>query len=333
VRVAIVTTSYPARAGDPSGHFVAAHAAHLAALGHRVTVLAPGAPSDEAVPPGGTRIALGASPLFGWPGAVAKARARPRAALEAPGFVLRARRALAAHGPFDVVAAHFLVPCAWPIAAGLAAELEAHAHGADVRLLVALPSWLRARIVASVLAERGRVVFAASHLQDALVGSLPPRLGARLRRASTVGPPFIQVPSLGALPAPSPRPARPYAVWVGRCIPEKRLALAARAVAQSALPLVVVGDGPVPAPPGVLRTGLVSREVALGWIAHAAVLVSTSLEEGAPTAVREARRLGVPVVATPAGDLERWAETDPGIVIVRDEAALVAALRQLERPE
>ncbi len=329
MRVAIVTTSYPTHAGDPSGHFVAAHACSLAAAGDRVTVLAPGAPTDAAIPLGGTRIALGAGDLFGWPGAIPRMRADPWAAGQAPGFVLRARRELVGAGPFDRVVAHFLVPCAWPIAVGLGPDLEAHAHGADVRTLLALPDRPRAWIVERIVADRTRLVFAAAYLRDRLLDALPRSLREVLERVSTVGAPFLDLPARSSLPRPIPEPPGPYAVWVGRCIPEKRPDLAARAAARAGVPLVVVGDGPVPLPASVHRTGRVDRDVALGWIAHAAVLVSTSLAEGAPSAVREARGLGIPVVATPAGDLTRWATTDPGIVLVDREEDLAAALRSL----
>jgi teichuronic acid biosynthesis glycosyltransferase TuaC len=45
-------------------------------------------------------------------------------------------------------------------------------------------------------------------------------------------------------------------------------------------------------------------------------LLSTSAHEGAPSVVREARALGVPVVAVAAGDLAEWAKADPGIVVL-----------------
>ena len=45
-----------------------------------------------------------------------------------------------------------------------------------------------------------------------------------------------------------------------------------------------------------------------------------------------ARALGVPVIATPAGDLERWAKRDEGVRIARGKADLAPLLREvLER--
>jgi len=46
-------------------------------------------------------------------------------------------------------------------------------------------------------------------------------------------------------------------------------------------------------------------------------LGSASALEGAPSVVREARALGVPVVAVAAGDLAEWAKDDAGVLLVR----------------
>jgi len=63
-------------------------------------------------------------------------------------------------------------------------------------------------------------------------------------------------------------------------------------------------------------TGYLARGEALRWIAAADVLVSASAHEGAPSVVREARALGVPVVAVNAGDLAQWAKRDAGLLLV-----------------
>jgi glycosyltransferase involved in cell wall biosynthesis len=63
---------------------------------------------------------------------------------------------------------------------------------------------------------------------------------------------------------------------------------------------------------------MTSHSDALAWISCADYLVSASRLEGAPTAVREARALGVPVVAAPSGDLMEWARTDAGIEILSE---------------
>ena len=72
--------------------------------------------------------------------------------------------------------------------------------------------------------------------------------------------------------------------------------------------------------------------LALRYIAFADALVSTSLDEGSPTVVREARALGTRVIAFPAGDLAEKSKKDLGITLVHDDAAFVAALRANSQP-
>jgi len=67
--------------------------------------------------------------------------------------------------------------------------------------------------------------------------------------------------------------------------------------------------------PDVRFTGELPRPQALAWIAAADVVISASKREGAPTALREARALGVPVVACAAGDLPERAARDAGVWI------------------
>src|SRR4051812_15004595 len=126
MRVAVVTTSYPAYEGDPSGHFVAAEVRELEAGGHEVLVIAPR--------PGGA---------FGWPGAAARIRARPWRALDAAAWFGRAAMKVR-RARVDRIVAHWCVPSAILAAAG-DAELEIVSHGGDVRLLLAMPA--RAAIV------------------------------------------------------------------------------------------------------------------------------------------------------------------------------------------
>jgi glycosyltransferase involved in cell wall biosynthesis len=83
----------------------------------------------------------------------------------------------------------------------------------------------------------------------------------------------------------------------------------------------VLGDGPelerlMARFPAARFIGHVERAQALAYISAADVLVSASLREGAPSVVREARALGTPVVCLEAGDVKKWAETDPGLSVV-----------------
>ena len=128
-------------------------------------------------------------------------------------------------------------------------------------------------------------------------------------------------------------PGERIAVVACRLVATKRVGVAIEAVraSSSALRLVVVGDGPerarlavAAAGAAVTFTGALPRRDALGWIAAADVLVHPSAVESAPTVVREARALGVPVVACAAGDLEAWAEADAGIRIAPPDARAIA---------
>ncbi len=86
-------------------------------------------------------------------------------------------------------------------------------------------------------------------------------------------------------------------------------------------------DAPSDLGPTVTFTGALPRREALAWMAAADVLLHPSAVEAAPTVVREARALGVPVVACDAGDIAAWAHDDPGIRVAAPTAeALASAL-------
>jgi len=322
-RIAVITSSYPRQRGDAAGHFVESEVTQLTRAGHEVHVFAPGV--GGAADNGATLHWLDDRGAFGWPGALARLKARPTRWLGVAEFALRARAALRRHAPFARVQAHFLVPCAWPLALTLApsSELELIGHGSDVRLFCRLPSALRAHIARAWLARRAQVRVTSRELAGAL-GAANPELSPAVRVAASpidVGGAPTRSSARHALGIPE---TQPLALIVSRLIPEKRVALALRALAllNGELSAVVVGDGPeLPSLraqfPSVRFTGYLPRSEALCWIAAADVLVSASAQEGAPSVVREARALGVPVVAVPAGDLVAWAERDPGILLVR----------------
>ena len=75
-------------------------------------------------------------------------------------------------------------------------------------------------------------------------------------------------------------------------------------------------------------TGALPRREALAWVAAADALLHPSAVEAAPTVVREARALGVPVVACDAGDVVAWARDDAGIHLA--EASADGLARALE---
>src|SRR5450755_4246977 len=121
MRIAVVTTSYPSRDDDASGHFVRAEVRKLEREGHDVRVIAPDAANE--------------SSAFGWPGVAARVREKPWRAVDAAAWVVKARREIA-RAKVDRVVAHWAIPCAWPIGiAARHAELDVVSHGGDVRLI------------------------------------------------------------------------------------------------------------------------------------------------------------------------------------------------------
>jgi teichuronic acid biosynthesis glycosyltransferase TuaC len=330
-RIAVITSSYPAHAGDAAGHFVETEVRELVRGGHRVSVFAPGHSHAEPVSNNPQVLRLGDGGAFGWPGASARIRERPTRVLGAVAFTARSLRALAHGAPFERIVAHFLVPCGWPIATlahafGCARALEVVGHGSDVRLVTRLPRVLRLRIARAWIESGARVRLVSRELRDELVLATLPAL----RSHTSVEPSPIDVGL-----APSRNQARSQlgidastrlVVLVTRLVPGKRVDVALRALAL--VPntrTIVVGDGPLREElerryAAVTFTGTLRRTLALAWIAAADAVVSASRSEGAPSVIREARLLGVPVVTARAGDLESWAACDPGIVLAATQA-------------
>ena len=324
-RIAVVSTSYPRAAGDAAGHFVAAEVKRLVRAGNVVHMFAPGA--GEATRDGARLHWFADYGAFGFPGALPRLRENPLRVMGAAHFALRAAHALSASAPFTRVQAHFLLPSAWPIVAlsGRAqrlAELELVGHGSDVRLFCRLPTLLRRRIARGWLLRGARVRVTSRELAELLSAASP-----ELSDATYVAPSPIDVDDV-----PSRAAARALlgldadaklALIVARLVPGKRVDVALRALGLlEALTVIVIGAGPeLPALraafPRARFTGQLPRPDTLAFIAAANVLVSASAHEGAPSVVREARALGVPVVAVAAGDLSAWAETDPGLLVVR----------------
>jgi glycosyltransferase involved in cell wall biosynthesis len=114
----------------------------------------------------------------------------------------------------------------------------------------------------------------------------------------------------------------PLVIIAARLVPSKRVDVALQAA--TLLPgarVVVCGNGPEfrrlkKRFSAATFLGRLPRQQLLEWIAAADLLLCASRDEGAPSVVREARALGVPVVATTAGDLKKWAETDVGLSVV-----------------
>ncbi len=330
-RSIVVTTSYPRAHGDAEGHFVSAEVRRLCERGN-VTVLAPGSARPSLW--GERIVSLGGDDAFGFPGALARFRQQRARAWPATQFVWRAARWLRREtlaqrdGAPTRVIAHFVLPCGVPIATrGLArgvAELEVVCHGSDARLWARLPG--RSLIARELLRSDAQLRFVSAELRERVLSSLPERERAQLATKSHVEPSPCDVEGVptkaAARSALGVAPNTKLAVVVARLIPSKRVDIALEACRRiHNLDVIVLGDGPERAPltarfPLVRFIGQVDRPTALTHIAAADALVSASLEEGAPTAIREARALGTPVICLAAGDLLTWAQSDPGLVVI-----------------
>jgi teichuronic acid biosynthesis glycosyltransferase TuaC len=332
----VITTSYPKSAGDAEGHFVAAEVRRLCERGP-VTVLAPGLNRPSLW--GERVVSLDGGQAFGFPGAVERLRRRPWRALEATQFCWSATRWLKRAAPSRVVA-HFLLPCGFPIATrGLAggAELEVVVHGSDARLFTRLPAG-HGLIGAELVRANALLRFVSTELYELVLGSLPVSQRARLEPHASVAPAALDVARVPARARAREllgiAPDEKIAVVVARLIAGKRVEVALESCARvERLRTFVIGDGPELehlrerfAGAGISFVGHVERPLALTYISAADALVSASLSEGAPTVVREARELGTDVVCLEAGDVRRWAESDPGLFVVPSLDCLAAVL-------
>src|SRR5215475_8754360 len=239
MHLGVLTTSYPRFPGDPAGNFVAAHAAALRALGHRVEVIAAGSADPAAGEPDTRRVGgLGLFYTGGAPDALE--RSPLRAGLAAAAFTARLTAAAAASARrWDAIVAHWLAPSAL---AALPARrsLIAIAHGGDVFTL------RRLRLLSPVLGalhRRGaRLVLVSEQLRE-VARAAAPALAGWLDTA-LVQPMGVDVARLAALPrAPSDPPT---VLCAARLVPIKGVdvALAAMRHVQAAARLVIAGDGP-----------------------------------------------------------------------------------------
>jgi hypothetical protein len=293
MRIALVTTSYPAFEGDPSGHFVQAEARELERAGHAVIVVRPQA--------GGA---------FGWPGVAARVREQPFRAVDAMRWMARARAQVAGLCVGRVVA-HWAVPCGWPVAtAAPGAELEIVSHGGDVRLLAAMPGRAREAVVERLARRAQTWRFVSEPLAATLLASLEASTRRRVEAIAQVRAASLEALDVRAAVERRRRElgATRVAVSVGRLVADKRVDRAIEHVARGRQvdALVVVGDGPererleqLARRRGVATrfVGTVPREDALAWIGAAEFVIHASRREGLSTVVREAEGLGVPVVA------------------------------------
>lgn len=340
MRIALITSSYPSTPGDPSGHFVRSSCEQLARQGHEIHVIAPqGSIFDTPSHQGKVWLhPAGGASLFRFPGALANAREQPLRLAAALTFAHGARTrlwTLRQSGEIHRIIAHWIIPSAFPLLLlSQPPSLHVYAHGADIRILLAAPQTLRQAIITSLLSKGAHFYFAAKTLQNTLATSLSPALSERLLTTSQVELPAMDMPNIAALfsrgqahrASLSLRPKQKLALCIGRLIEGKRVELALAAAAKARAHLVIIGDGPSRRELTHLAhtlsgdttfLGTLPRPDALAWLSAADALLHPSAAEAAPTVVREARLLKVPVIACDAGDIGLWAASDRGILVVQ----------------
>ena len=212
-------------------------------------------------------------------------------------------------------------------------------HGSDARLLAKLPHRARAFVGNELVESGAQLRFVSSELHDLVLGGLPVTERAILQTRSRVEPCAIDLPAAKTRSQARKNlgiaPELRVAVIVARLVAGKRVHVALEACERVPhLHAIVVGEGPererlTQRFPRATFVGHVDRPLALTYLAAADAMVSASLEEGAPTVVREARALGTPVVCLAAGDLALWAEQDAWIHVVGGPAHVEPCFRTM----
>jgi glycosyltransferase involved in cell wall biosynthesis len=313
-----VTSSWPRTGDEAAGTFVRSDALAYARLG-RVVVATPRGPGVARGGGGLELVDVAHGGAFGSPGALSRIVEAPWRTLGLIAWARDVRRAIEVHAPTRIVA-HWLLP-AGALACALAplgASVELVAHGGDVRLLEAMPGPLARRCI-ETLCDRAAAVRVVS--------------AALLRRLAVIAPAIAAKAIVAPMPLATDDDAvverarargdelrltqltngaqcargRQLHVVVSRLVRDKPIERAIDHVARRHGRLVLVGDGPERARllahaarmrVDVEATGALPHEEALAWIAAADVLLAPLARgEGAPTTIREARALGVRVIA------------------------------------
>jgi len=295
LKVTVLTTSYPRRAGDVAGLFVADQVQRIRERDVEVEVVSPASFRHFGV-------AYGA-------GVAGNLRRRPQLALALPlmlaGFARAARRA---SRDADLVHAHWLQ--AGVVALATRKPFVVQVWGTDMELARRAPALAR-----SVL-RRARIVIAPS---SALADEAR-RLGGRDVRTIASG---VDLPEhVGEEAEP------PEILFAGRLSAEK--GIRELTAAADGLPLVVAGDGPLRAEvPHAL--GFVPHDELEGLYDRAAVVACPSHREGFGIVCAEAMAHGRPVVAGDVGGLrDLVVHEETGLLVPpRDSGALREALQRL----
>jgi len=345
LRVLSVTTSYPRRPGDFSGHFVHALNARLVEIGHEVTVLAPHAEglADEETLDGVrvVRFRYGPEALervaYG-DGIPSNLRNDRRAVLGLPGFALGLRAAVRAHaGQADVVHVNWAPTAALAGRALAGSTVVLTLHGSDATLARRGGVWkwllvagLRRALRVVVVANDQAAFLRAAGLTDrpvlTIASGVDPSLLERTRATRDADAPFTFLFAGRLIPAKGVRDLFEAYRRLARAHDDLRLTFAGGGPEEDALRERAVAAGLS----GRVRfLGAVSHEDALDAIAAADALVLPSYGEGSPLSVTEALALGTPVVGTRVGAMPELLGPDGLLTDAGDVDALANAMGRL----
>lgn len=346
LRVLVLGTTFPARAGDGTPEFVLTLSSSLAAAGAEVRAVVPRVPgaaaTDEIEGVDVRRFAYFPRRFEGLAhGAImANLRAHPWRAAEVPSllatFQAATLREVRRFRP-DVVHAHWVVPAGLVALAAKRATGVPYivtAHGADAYTLRS-PAALAAK--RAVITDASATVPVSRAIGEALAPLGP--LGEPVPMGADIGR------ILDEVGARIPEPGR--VLFVGRLVEKKGADVLLRAVALvPRVSLVIVGDGPardeleeLARDLGIRRRvqflGQQSRDGVMAEMARAALVALPSQvgaggdQDGTPVVLGEAMAAGVPVVVSDLGGLsEQVTEGQTGRVVEPGSVAdLARALR------
>ena len=156
----------------------------------------------------------------------------------------------------------------------------------------------------------------------------------------------VNIPALRARAAAAPAPlAGPYALYLGKLAPNKGTSHLVRVaeMAQLDWPLVIAGDGPerdaiaaeaARSRSDVRTIGWVDQGEAVGWLAHASILVFPSRgPESLSRVLIEASALGVPIAAMNTGGTPDIVESERTGLLTHTPEELAGAVRRLRHDE
>lgn len=353
LRVLVLATTFPARAGDGTPEFVLTLSGALAARGALVTAVVPRVPGgvrNEVVD--GVRVRRFAYFPRRFEGLADGAimpnlRARKRRWLEVVplmlAFLVATVRQVRRERP-DVIHAHWIVPAglvAWVVRRLTGVPYVVTAHGADAYTLRGGPAL---RLKRRVLRRAAATVPVST------------AIGTELSELAPVAPAVpmgVDVARIGAEVGPR-KPEDGRVLFVGRLVEKKGVDILIEAAARvpSAV-LAIVGDGPSRADlekraadleltERVEFLGAQPRQGVMDELARAAVVAVPSRvgaggdQDGVPVVLGEAMAAGVPVVASDIGGLGEYVvDGENGRVVASGSVdELAAALAELlEHPD